>query len=260
MRIPIYQVDAFAENVFSGNPAAVCPLDEWLPTETMQAIAEENNLSETAFFLPNGNSFDIRWFTPKAEIDLAGHPTLATAHTICTELEPGRRNVTFNTKLGDTLDMVFEDDILVMNFPARPPAPADGIDQIADALGARPNAFLDARDGFAVYETEAEVRALTPDMAKLCATKYLGVIVTAPGDDVDFISRFFAPAHGIPEDPVTGSAHCELIPYWAAQLNKNELDARQISQRGGRLNCSFLGDRVKIGGRAVTFMRGEIEI
>lgn len=260
MKIPIYQVDAFAENVFSGNPAAVCPLDEWLPTETMQAIAEENNLSETAYFLPNGNSFDIRWFTPKAEIDLAGHPTLATAHAIFTELEPGRRNVTFNTKLGDTLDVVFEDDILVMNFPARPPAPADGMDQMADALGARPNAFLDARDGFAVYETEAEVRALAPDMAKLCATKYLGVIATAPGDDVDFISRFFAPAHGIPEDPVTGSAHCELIPYWAAQLNKNELDARQISQRGGRLYCSFLGDRVKIGGRAVTFMRGEIEI
>ena len=136
-----------------------------MPTETMQAIAEENNLSETAFFLPNGNSFDIRWFTPKAEIDLAGHPTLATAHAIFTELEPGRQNVTFNTKLGDTLDVVFEDDILVMNFPARPPAPADGIDQIADALGARPNAFLDARDGFAVYETEAEVRALAPDMA-----------------------------------------------------------------------------------------------
>ena len=156
--------------------------------------------------------------------------------------------------------MVIEDDILVMNFPARPPAPADGIDQIADALGARPNVFLDARDGFAVYETEAEVRALAPDMAKLCATKYLGVIATAPGDDVDFVSRFFAPAHGIPEDPVTGSAHCELIPYWAVQLEKNELDARQISQRGGRLYCSFLGDRVKIGGKAVTFMRGEIEI
>ena len=259
MRIPIYQVDAFADSVFSGNPAAVCPLDQWLPTETMQAIAEENNLSETAFFLPNGNTFDIRWFTPKAEIDLAGHPTLATAHTIFTYLDPGRQQVIFNTRLGDTLGVVLEGDILTMNFPTRPPAPADGIDQLADALGARPKEFLEARDGFAVFETEFDVQALEPDMSKLCATEYLGVIATAPGENVDFVSRFFAPSHGIPEDPVTGSAHCELIPYWAARLGKSKLFARQISKRGGYIYCSYLGDRVEIGGKAVTFLRGEIE-
>ena len=259
MRIPIYQVDAFADAVFSGNPAAVCPLDQWLPPETMQAIAEENNLSETAFFLPNGNTFDIRWFTPKAEIDLAGHPTLATAHTIFTDLDPGRQQVTFNTRLGDTLGVVLEGDILTMNFPTRPPAPAEGIDQLADALGARPKEFLDARDGFAVFDTEADVQALAPDMGKLCATKYLGVIATAPGDNVDFVSRFFAPSQGIPEDPVTGSAHCELIPYWAERLGKSKLSARQISKRGGHIYCSYIGDRVEIGGKAVTFMRGEIE-
>ena len=260
MKILIYQVDAFADKVFSGNPAAVCPLDKWLPTETMQAIAEENNLSETAFFLPNGNNYDIRWFTPKAEIGLAGHPTLATAHMIFTELEPDRRRVIFNTHLGDTLEVVLKDDILTMDFPAWQLTPAEGIDQLAFALGARPKTFLNARDGFAVFDRQSDVQALVPDMRKLCAMKYLGIIATAPGDNVDFVSRFFAPAHGIPEDPVTGSAHCELIPYWAKRLGKTELSSRQISQRGGHIYCSYSGDRVKIGGKAVTYMRGEIEI
>lgn len=260
MKIPIYQIDAFADKPFTGNPAAVCPLDEWLPTETMQAIAEENNLSETAFFIANGEDFDIRWFTPMQEIDLAGHPTLATAHAIFTEIQPGRKSVQFHSKLGDRLTVVQEGDVLNMDFPSRPPKAEEGIDEAAAALGARPEKFLAARDGFAVYESEADVRNLAPDMTKLMAFDYLGVIATAPGDEVDFVSRFFAPCHGIPEDPVTGSAHCELIPYWAAQLGKTEMVARQISPRGGTIYCGHQGDRVKIGGTARTFMRGEIEL
>ena len=260
MRIPIYQVDAFTDRVFSGNPAAVCPLESWLETEVMQAIAAENNLSETAFFIANGDAYDIRWFTPKAEIDLAGHPTLATAHAIFTEIEPGRRSVCFNTKLGDVLSVVEDDGVLTMDFPARPPAPAEGIDEMADALGARPELFLAARDAFAVFGSEEELQALSPDMAKLTEFAFLGTIATAPGDEVDFVSRFFAPRHGIPEDPVTGSAHCELIPYWADRLDKTMLRARQISDRGGDVYCEYLGERVKIGGWAVTFMCGEIEL
>jgi PhzF family phenazine biosynthesis protein len=260
MRVPIYQVDAFADRLFTGNPAAVCPLEEWLPAETMQAIAEENNLAETAFFVASGKDFDIRWFTPKAEVDLAGHPTLATAHTLFTEIEPGRTCVRFHTKLGDTLTVVAENGVLTMDFPSRPPSPSDDIDAVAEALGARPSKFMAARDGFAVFESESDVRALKPDMTKLMALKYMGVIATAPGVEVDFVSRFFAPAHSIPEDPVTGSAHCESIPYWSEILGKTKLVARQISPRGGTVYCEYLGDRVKIGGRAVTFMRGEIEI
>jgi len=260
IKIPIYQIDAFAERAFSGNPAAVCPLENWLETETMQAIAEENNLSETAFFVPNGDDFDIRWFTPKAEIGLAGHPTLATAHAIFTEIEPGRSWVKFNTILGDVLSVVDKSGVLTMNFPAMPPTKTDGIEEMADALGARPGQYLAARDALVVLDSEAELRALSPDMAKLTTFTYLGTIATAPGDEVDFVSRFFAPRHGIPEDPVTGSAHCQLIPYWAKRLGKTKMLARQISKRGGTIYCEHLGDRVKIGGRALTFMRGEIEL
>jgi PhzF family phenazine biosynthesis protein len=259
MKLPIYQVDAFADRTFAGNPAAVCPLDAWLSDETMQAIAVENNLSETAFFVANGEDFDIRWFTPKMEINLAGHPTLATAYVIFTELEPGRSAVRFNTKRGDVLSVVEQGGVLTMDFPACAPAPAEGIEEITAALGTRPASFLAARDGFCVFESEAEIRAIEPDMTKLMAFNYLGVIVTAPGDEVDFVSRFFAPNHGISEDPVTGSAHCELIPYWGERLGKTELVARQLSARGGEIYCSHLGERVKIGGKAVTFMRGEIE-
>jgi PhzF family phenazine biosynthesis protein len=259
MKLPIYQVDAFADRPFTGNPAAVCPLDAWLPDETMQAIAVENNLSETAFFVANGEEFDIRWFTPKMEINLAGHPTLATAYVIFTELEPERSAVRFNTKRGDVLSVVEQGGVLTMDFPACAPAPAEGVEEITAALGARPASFLAARDGFCVFESEAEIRAIEPDMTKLMGLKYLGIIVTAPGDEVDFVSRFFAPNHGISEDPVTGSAHCELIPYWGERLGKTELVARQLSARGGEIYCSHLGERVKIGGKAVTFMRGEIE-
>jgi len=259
--LPIFQIDAFSDRVFGGNPAAVCPLDEWLDESVMQTIATENNLSETAFFVARGGGdYDIRWFTPVAEIDLAGHPTLATAWLIVNRLDSNRDSVTFHTKIGDVLTVEQDGDLLVMDFPARPPAPADISVEIAQALGAEPVEALAARDGLAVFENEAQVKALKPDMAKIANLDYLGVIATAPGDDCDFVSRFFAPKHGVPEDPVTGSAHCTLIPYWSERLGKKELHARQISARGGELFCEHLGDRVKIGGRAALYMEGSITV
>lgn len=258
MEILLYQVDAFANRIFAGNPAAVCPLKEWLPDETMQAIAEENNLAETAFFVPNGDDYDIRWFTPKVEIDLAGHPTLATAYVIFTKLDPSRQDVRFHTKTGDTLVVSRAGDRLSMDFPARPPAPRHGFGDIAGALGGEPTEVLAARDGFAVFESEKQLRALAPDMSRLMALDVFGVIATAPGDTCDFVSRFFAPRAGIPEDPVTGSAHCTLIPYWAARLGKQDMTARQLSARGGELFCRLRGDRVDIAGEAVLYLEGRI--
>jgi PhzF family phenazine biosynthesis protein len=226
----------------------------------MQAIAEENNLAETAFFVPNGADYDIRWFTPKVEIDLAGHPTLATAYVIFTKIDPSRGDVRFHTQTGDTLTVSRADGRLSMDFPARPPAPRDGLGDIADALGAQPAEVLAARDGFAVFESETQLQALAPDMAKLMKLDIFGLIATAPGDACDFVSRFFAPRAGIPEDPVTGSAHCTLIPYWAERLGKQELTARQISRRGGELFCRLRGDRVDIAGEAVLYLEGRIFI
>ncbi|MBT7943149.1 MAG: PhzF family phenazine biosynthesis protein [Alphaproteobacteria bacterium] len=255
--LPIFQIDAFTDRVFGGNPAAVCPLDEWLDDAVMQDAAAENNLSETAFFVPRDDGdFDIRWFTPRAEIDLAGHPTLATAWLILNRLETDRSSVRFHTKIGDVLEITGQDDLLEMDFPARPPEPAQGVQDFAAALGDAPVEVLAARDGMAVFETEDQVRGLSPDMAKVAAFEYLGVIATAPGRDCDFVSRFFAPRHGIPEDPVTGSAHCTLIPFWAERLGKDTLHARQISARGGELFCKNAGARVKIAGRAALYMEG----
>jgi len=260
MRIPLYQVDAFTDRVFGGNPAAVCPLESWLPDATMQAIAAENNLSETAFIVPEADGFGLRWFTPTMEIDLAGHPTLATAHVIFTALEPARSDVRFRTKIGDTVIVRRDGDILWMDFPARPPRKRDGLGDVAGALGAAPVEILAARDGFAVFERQADVRALKPDMARVAALDCMGVIATAPGDGCDFVSRFFAPGAGVPEDPVTGSAHCTLIPYWAKRLGKTAMEARQISTRGGTLYCEDRGDRVGIGGHAVTYMTGTVTL
>ncbi|MEJ2121891.1 MAG: PhzF family phenazine biosynthesis protein [Alphaproteobacteria bacterium] len=261
--IPVYQVDAFTDRVFAGNPAAVCPLDAWLEAEVMQAIATENNLSETAFFVPDGSEFAIRWFTPVDEIDLAGHPTLATAHVIFSALQPGRDAVTFTTRLGDTLTVTRKTDNggrLTMDFPARPPEPTDTLGDIAAALGATPQAVLSSRDGVAVFETEAAVAALAPDMGAVAALDCMGLIATAPGDACDFVSRFFAPRMGVPEDPVTGSTHCTLIPYWGERLGKTEMLARQISARGGTIQCGYDGARVRIGGTAVTYMVGSINL
>ena len=260
MKIPIYQVDAFTSEVFKGNPAAVCPLGEWLPDKTMQEIAKENNLSETAFFINKKDTFDIRWFTPVSELDLAGHPTLATAHVIIRELNFKLDKIIFNTKIGDILTVTIEKDLFVMNFPSRPPEVDNNIELVSEALRKRPLALLRHRDAVAIFENEEDIKSMVPNMEKLEKLDYASVIITAPGRNVDFVSRNFAPKLGILEDPVTGSAHCELIPYWSKILNKKKLLAYQISKRGGKLYCTHNEDRVTIGGEAVTFLRGEIEI
>ena len=260
MKIPIYQVDAFTSEVFKGNPAAVCPLKEWLPDEVMQKIAQENNLSETAFFINKNGSFDIRWFTPISELDLAGHPTLATAHVIIEELNFKSDKIIFKTKIGDTLNVTKKNNLFLMDFPSRPPKIYDNIELVSDALRRKPLALFRHRDAVAIFENEEDIKSIEPNMEKLSKLDCPAVIVTAPGNNVDFVSRNFAPKLGIPEDPVTGSAHCELIPYWSKTLNKKELLANQISKRGGKLYCTHNKDRVTIGGEAVTFLRGEIEI
>ena len=257
MKIPCYQVDAFASAVFHGNPAAVCPLDAWLPDATLQNIAAENNLSETAFTVPRGDEFDLRWFTPTVEMDLCGHATLAAAFVLFTEKSYSGDTIRFHSRSG-WLTVKRAGDILTLDFPARPPQPCALPAALTRGLGALPANVLKSRDYLVVFDSAAEVRALRPDFATLKNLNCLGIIATAPGDDCDFVSRFFAPAAGVDEDPVTGSAHCTLIPYWAKRLGKNKLFARQISQRGGELFCELSGDRVLIGGKAVLYLRGEI--
>ncbi len=259
MQIPIYQVDAFTDKVFSGNPAAVCPLKEWLPDETLQAIGEENNLSETAFSLKKGASFEIRWFTPKIEIQLAGHPTLATAHVIFQHLGYTKPKIIFQSKSGE-LRASNKDGLIYLDFPAFDPAPSDLPEALLRGLGSKPAEVFKGRDYFAVFESEREVMGIEPDFAELKKLDCLGIIVTARGSKSDFVSRFFAPRAGVLEDPVTGSAHTLLIPFWSKRLHKKALHAFQVSKRGGELFCEYLGDRVLIGGRAVTFFRGTIEL
>ncbi len=260
MQIPIYQVDAFASRLFAGNPAAVCPLDEWLPDDKLQSIAFENNLAETAYFVPNGDGrYKLRWFTPAVEVDLCGHATLASAFVIMTELSPGVHEARFETRSGELI-VTREGDLLTMDFPSRPPGEVSFPPELVDALGGNPEAVLGARDYLVIYRTEAEVRALKPKMEVLAQIDGFATIVTAPGDDVDFVSRFFAPRQGIPEDPVTGSAHCTLTPYWAQRLGKKSLHGRQVSARGGEVWCTDCGDRVKIAGNAVKFLTGIIEV
>lgn len=259
MQIPVYQVDAFTSKLFGGNPAAVCPLDEWLPDETMQSIAAENNLSETAFFVANGNGFDLRWFTPGCEVDLCGHATLASAYVLFRELGYSGNRVSFYTKSGE-LTVDNEGELLTLDFPSRPPAATKVFPSLVQALGGKPLEVLAARDYLVRYSSAEDVRALSPDMRALLEIDKFAVIVTAPGRDCDFVSRFFAPAKGVPEDPVTGSAHSTLVPYWAAQLGKNKLHARQISHRGGELFCELKGDRVRMSGSGALFLRGTIYV
>ncbi|HEX8507516.1 MAG TPA: PhzF family phenazine biosynthesis protein [Hymenobacter sp.] len=259
-----FHVDAFAQTPFTGNPAGVCPLQAWLPTELMQQIAAENNLAETAFIVPRPNApadYDIRWFTPTVEIDLCGHATLASAHVLFAHLGFQAAQVTFHSQSGPLRVSREADGRLTLDFPSRPPQemtthPAG----LADGLRATPLHVLAARDLLVVFNTEAEVLVLRPDFARIAALEYVGVIATAPGSDgIDFVSRFFAPRVGVPEDPVTGSAHSTLIPYWANKLGKKELRARQVSPRGGDLWCRLReGDRVDISGYAVTYAVGEL--
>lgn len=257
MLYPIYTVDAFTDHVFGGNPAAVCPLKEWLPAETMQQLASENNLSETAFFVQKADgSYDIRWFTPELEIDLAGHPTLATAHIIFNEMGHASDSITFHCKSG-VLTVVKKGELLEMNFPARMPVACTAPEELLNGFNIKPAQVLRSRDYFLVYNSEEEVRNLVPDFTQLDKVETLGVIVTAKGNEVDFVSRFFVPNSVIGEDPVTGSAHATLIPYWAEQLQKQDLVAVQLSKRKGHLWCSSIGDRVTISGKSVTYMKGE---
>lgn len=255
MRLPIHQIDAFADRPFTGNPAAVMPLEAWLPDSTLQAIAAENNLAETAFLVKEPRGWHLRWFTPEEEVDLCGHATLASAFLLLTELEPGN-HVDFQSRSGP-LAVDLEGDLLVLDFPSRPGTPApELIDGIAAVLGARPLEVRKARDWMAVFEDEATLRALRPDFGALKALEAFGVLATAPGLATDFVSRCFFPGAGVPEDPVTGSAHCTLIPYWAERLGRTELTAFQASARGGHLACALAGDRVRIGGRAVKVLEG----
>jgi predicted PhzF superfamily epimerase YddE/YHI9 len=257
MKIPIWQVDAFAGRVFGGNPAAVCLLESWLDDGLLQSIAAENNLSETAFLVGGSGRYRIRWFTPRREVDLCGHATLASGSVVFDQLEPGRLNVVFDSKSGP-LTVVREGELLALDFPARPAEPIDPPPELMAGLGGRPREVLAASDYLAVYGSEEEVRGLCPDLEALEELDRRGVIVTAPGHDVDFVSRFFAPAFGIPEDPVTGSAHCTLIPYWSKRLGKKSLHALQVSERVGELYCEDRGERVKIAGRVALYLEGSV--
>ena len=259
MRIPYFQVAAFTAKSFGGNPAGVCVLDSWPADHTLQSIAAENNLSETAFFVRAGEEFDLRWFTPAVEVDLCGHATLASAFVLFSELDYSRDIITFQSRSGP-LRASRQGERIELDFPARPAVACAVPELLLSGLGKPPVEVLKARDYLAVYNSQGEVAGLDPDMRMLGQLDCLGIIVTALGQDADFVSRFFAPAAGIPEDPVTGSAHCTLIPYWSARLGKTKMFARQLSRRGGELFCELAGDRVLIGGKAVLYSRGQIEI
>ncbi len=259
MNIPIYQIDAFTDERFRGNPAAVCILEAWLPDNILHNIAEENNLAETAFVVRKNNNIELRWFTPVVEVDLCGHATLATAYTFKEHLDYKDDEISFKTKSG-ILEVIYGGDMMSMIFPRREGAPYSGMGEVSAALGAQPLEVFKSRDIMAVFENEESVRALQPDFAKVSKLECLGVIATAPGRNADFVSRYFAPQAGINEDPVTGSAHTTLIPYWSARLRKKQLAAMQISRRGGKLFCEDLVDKVKIAGKAVTYLTGMITV
>lgn len=259
MKIPIYQIDAFTSTQFKGNPAGVCPLDTWLNEKILLNIAAENNLSETAFFVKEKTGYRLRWFTPETEVDLCGHATLATAFVIFNDLNPSLHTVEFETQSGK-LTVKRKNDLLTMDFPSRKPVACSPPQELIQGLGGNPIEFLKSRDYFVVYASEEEIKALKPNMGLLTDLDALGVIVTSKGNHVDFVSRFFAPGAGIPEDPVTGSAHSSLIPYWAEKSGKNTLHALQVSNRGGELFCELSEDRVLISGRAVKYLEGFIEL
>jgi predicted PhzF superfamily epimerase YddE/YHI9 len=259
MKIRQYQVDAFTSRLFGGNPAAVCPLDQWLEDQTLQAIAAENNLPETAFFVGGKGGYDLRWFTPTVEVPLCGHATLASAFVIFRHLDPSLQAVSFRSKSGE-LRVTRSGDLLTLDFPSWTPARCEAPEALVSGLGRPPREVWATEDYLAVYDTEDEVRALAPAMDALARLDRFAVIASAPGRGCDFVSRFFAPRQGIPEDPVTGRAHCTLVPFWARRLGKPRLHALQVSRRGGELFCEDRGDRVAIGGRAVQFLEGTIEV
>jgi len=262
MKQKIYQVDAFSQEPFKGNPAAVCVLEQWLSEEKMQLIAMENNLSETAFVVPMGDEYEIRWFTPLVEVDLCGHATLASAHVLFEYYNHKGKEILFQSRKKGALTVVKDKKLgLVLDFPAQQIVPIQPHDSISKAIGATPKKTIKGETDFMlVFENQAQVAALKPNFEELAKTKARGIIVTAPGKEVDFVSRFFGPACGVNEDPVTGSAHTILAPFWAETLGKKKLNALQISKRGGALHCEVKEDRVLISGHAVTYMEGEINL
>ena len=265
MKIPVYQIDAFTDQPFSGNPAAVCPLEEWLPEAVMQKIANEMNLSETAFFVPRPgikDEYDLRWFTPTVEVDLCGHATLASGHVVLNQLNKGLEHVTFHTRSG-VLGVAMRDGLLELDFPSNPPTVVtdpDEISAVSAALGSTPIEVLHANTTVAVFENESHVAALRPDFAAVARLKFPWVAATAPANkpEYDFISRFFVPTAGVNEDPATGSSHTILMPYWSKRLGSKKLVGRQISARGGTMYCELYGDRVKIAGNVAEIMTGEL--
>jgi len=257
MKIPIYQVDAFTGRLFAGNPAAVCPLEKWLDDATMQNIGAENNLSETAFFVKKDDHFDLRWFTPAVEINLCGHATLASAYVLFNHLGYREKAIRFQTKSGE-LRAEKSGDLISLDFPATRPAPIPEPTGLTEALGKKPVATFKSRDIMALFENESDIQTMKPDFMKLKEFDAHAIIITAPGSQSDFVSRFFAPRLGIDEDPVTGSAHTTLIPFWSEKLGKKKLHAIQLSRRTGELFCENLSDRVLMSGRAVTYMVGDL--
>lgn len=256
--LTMYQVDAFASKLFTGNPAAVCPLKEWLTTETMQAIALENNLSETVFFTGNNGKYHIRWFTPAAEVKLCGHATLASAYIIFTFLEPNINSIEFDS-LSGPLHVTRKHEMIELDFPALPPTIIEKPDPtLLEAISIDPEVVLADMDYLVILKNQQQIENLQVDTGKLLKTDRRGVIFSAPSDEYDFVSRFFVPGLSVPEDPVTGSAHCVLTPYWAKRLNKNKLHAKQLSARGGELLCELVNDRVKLTGNAILFMKADI--
>lgn len=259
MKLTLYQIDAFASKVFEGNPAAICPLEAWLPDELMQSIAIENNLSETAFFVQTDNGYHIRWFTPAHEVDLCGHATLASAYVIFDLLGYKQNTIAFESRSG-VLTVKRENDWLEMDFPSQPPVKCDTPEQIVRAFTDTPIECLKSEDYIVVFEHEASVVNASPDFSLLSGLDLRGVAITSTSGKYDFVTRFFAPKFGINEDPVTGSAFTQLIPYWSNRLNKQRLNAKQVSSRGGEVGCVYAGDRVQISGKAVKYMVGTIDI
>jgi len=259
VKLPIYQIDAFADQIFQGNPAAICPLNRWLPDELMQAVASENNLSETAFFVPNNDGYQIRWFTPVSEVDLCGHATLASAYILFNYLGYKKEKINFFSKSG-LLTVCRDGQWLEMDFPAQPPIVCSAPDVLQGAFSQKPKTCLKAADYILVFEHEEQVKQAKPDLQALSTLDLRGVCITAQAQNYDFVCRFFAPKHGINEDPVTGSAFTQLVPYWSAVLGKTAINARQDSARGGHVRGQLIADRVKIAGKAILYMEGILEL
>ena len=259
MEMTLYQIDAFASKLFEDNPAAVCPLKDWLPDDVMQNIATENNLSETAFFVPQGNGFHIRWFTPASEVDLCGHATLASAFVLFDILGYKDSRIEFESRSG-ILTVSKDNEWLIMDFPAQPPVPCDTPEEIVKAFNKVPLECLASEDYIVVFENEKDIASASPDFEQLKKLGLRGVAITATSDRYDFVARFFAPNYGIPEDPVTGSAYTQLTPYWASRLGSTRFSVKQMSARGGELTCEIVEDRVLISGKALKYMEGKIII